>query len=84
MRGMLESGSQDGKHPIQVGKHLVVPETYDPKIVFREPAVSLRIPSADLTTDNAIMIALAGFYHAARGDFADPVSLAANGNRSLA
>jgi N6-L-threonylcarbamoyladenine synthase len=58
--------------------------------VFREniekefPGVSLRIPSADLTTDNAIMIALAGFYHAARGDFADPVSLAANGNRSLA
>lgn len=58
--------------------------------VFREniekefPGVSLRIPSADLTTDNAIMIALAGYYHAARGDFADPVSLAANGNRSLA
>ena len=58
--------------------------------VFREniekefPGVSLRIPSADLTTDNAIMIALAGYYHAARGVFADPVSLAANGNRSLA
>jgi N6-L-threonylcarbamoyladenine synthase len=48
------------------------------------PGVSLRIPSADLTTDNAVMIALAGFYRAQRGDFADPVSLAANGNRSLA
>ena len=54
------------------------------RIENEHPSVSLRIPSADLTTDNAIMIALAGFYHAQRADYADPVSLAANGNRSLA
>jgi N6-L-threonylcarbamoyladenine synthase len=46
--------------------------------------VSLRIPSAELTTDNAVMIALAGYYHAARGDFADPAALSANGNSALA
>jgi N6-L-threonylcarbamoyladenine synthase len=46
--------------------------------------VALRIPSAALTTDNAIMIALAGYYHALRSDFTDPTILSANGNLSLA
>ncbi len=47
------------------------------------PNVRLRIPAARLTTDNAIMIALASYPHALRGDFADLDSLSANGNRSL-
>ena len=43
---------------------------------------ALRIPPAALTTDNAIMIALAGFYRARREEFTgDPE---ANGNRPLA
>jgi N6-L-threonylcarbamoyladenine synthase len=54
------------------------------KIESEHPQVSLRIPPFDLTTDNAVMIALAGFYHAARSDFTDPAALAADGNRSLA
>jgi N6-L-threonylcarbamoyladenine synthase len=44
--------------------------------------VSLRIPAAALTTDNAIMIALAGFYRASRKEFATDIK--ANGNQSLA
>ena len=47
-------------------------------------AIDLRFPSRELSTDNAVMIALAGFYHAARGKFNDPDSLTASGNRSLA
>lgn len=47
------------------------------------PRAALRIPSAALTTDNAIMIALAGYYHALRNDFSVPDSLAANGNLPL-
>lgn len=43
--------------------------------------VSLRIPAARLTTDNAIMIALAGYYRARRGEFS--TEIVANGNRSL-
>jgi N6-L-threonylcarbamoyladenine synthase len=54
------------------------------KIASDFPEVSLRIPSADLTTDNAVMIALAGYYHASRSDFADPASLSASGTLSLA
>jgi N6-L-threonylcarbamoyladenine synthase len=48
------------------------------------PHVSLRIPTASLTTDNAVMIAMAGYYRALREDLADPAALTANGNRSLA
>lgn len=57
--------------------------------IFREklpqdhPEVSLSIPSAFLTGDNAIMIALAGFYSWLKKDFADIESLKANGNLSL-
>jgi N6-L-threonylcarbamoyladenine synthase len=57
--------------------------------VFRErlpidhPEVSLSIPSAFLTGDNAIMIAVAGFYSWLNKDFADIDTLAANGNLSI-
>ncbi|MBU6321552.1 MAG: tRNA (adenosine(37)-N6)-threonylcarbamoyltransferase complex transferase subunit TsaD [Patescibacteria group bacterium] len=46
--------------------------------------VALRIPEARLTTDNALMIALAGYYRARAGDYADPATLRANGNLRLA
>ncbi|MDB5244295.1 MAG: hypothetical protein JWN18_165 [Parcubacteria group bacterium] len=44
--------------------------------------VDLRIPTAALTTDNAIMIAIAGFYRATREEFT--ISISANGNLALA
>jgi N6-L-threonylcarbamoyladenine synthase len=46
------------------------------------PQTALRIPHASLTTDNAVMIALAGYYHACREEFVSAIT--ANGNRSLA
>ena len=53
-------------------------------IAKEHPAVALRIPAASLTTDNAIMIALAGFYHAQHKEFANLEILKANGNMHLA
>ncbi|MDO8566847.1 MAG: tRNA (adenosine(37)-N6)-threonylcarbamoyltransferase complex transferase subunit TsaD, partial [bacterium] len=56
--------------------------------VFREqvahtfPTSTLRIPVASLTTDNAVMIALAAFYRAERREFA--TDIAAEGNLPLA
>ena len=41
-------------------------------------------PPPELATDNAIMIGLAGYFHARKYDFADPATLAANGNLRLA
>jgi N6-L-threonylcarbamoyladenine synthase len=44
----------------------------------------LLVPPPDLATDNALMIALAGYFHAIKSDFADPATLRANGNLKLA
>ena len=56
--------------------------TFAENMKKEHPGVALRIPSATLTTDNAIMIALAGFYRAQRMEFA--TDLSANGNLPLA
>jgi N6-L-threonylcarbamoyladenine synthase len=59
------------------------------KRTFREqlaqdyPEVQLAIPTPALTTDNAIMIGLAGYYRALKGEFADLGLLRADGNRKL-
>lgn len=60
------------------------------KRTFRErlnkyhPDISLSLPVPFLSTDNAVMIALTGYYHARKQDFADPVALVADGNCTLA
>lgn len=53
------------------------------RITLDHPEVSLRIPEARFTTDNAIMIAIAGYYRALRKEFIDPSEMKANGNLSL-
>jgi len=57
---------------------------FEKNIKEEHPQVALRIPVPSLTTDNAIMIGLAGFYRASRGEFSDPDTLRADGNLSLA
>ena len=44
----------------------------------------LLVPPPDLATDNALMISLAGYFHARNKEYADPATLAANGNLKLA
>jgi N6-L-threonylcarbamoyladenine synthase len=48
------------------------------------PEVSFNIPGAKLTTDNALMIAIAGYFRAQSGLFEDPLTLQANSNLTLA
>jgi N6-L-threonylcarbamoyladenine synthase len=43
----------------------------------------LLIPPPELATDNALMIALAGYFHAQKEEFVEPDALRANGNLSL-
>jgi N6-L-threonylcarbamoyladenine synthase len=58
--------------------------TFTEQFDEEQAGIALRIPTPDLTTDNAVMIALAGFYRASRGEFAGLDTLRADGNRSLA
>ena len=48
-----------------------------------DASAELLTPPPELATDNALMIALAGYFHALKEDFADPTSLAASGNLRL-
>ncbi len=47
------------------------------------PKVSYHVPPMEFTTDNAAMIAAAGYFHAARKDFSDPLRLEARANWEL-
>lgn len=44
----------------------------------------LLVPPPELATDNALMIALAGYFHALNEEYADPATLTAQGNLKLA
>ena len=46
--------------------------------------IKLLIPPRELATDNALMIALAGYFRAQKKEFAEPHSIRANGNLKLA
>ncbi len=67
---------------VSANKH--IREVFAKNIAEDFPEVSFRIPGAKLTTDNALMIAIAAFYRARKNLFADPKTLSAESNLSLA
>lgn len=56
---------------------------FEKEIAERFPYIDLRFPPSGLTGDNAIMIGIAGFYRALKGDFVEKGTLIADGNLSL-
>lgn len=54
------------------------------KIAEKFPDVRLCIPTRFLSTDNAVMIGIAAYFHALRKEFANPDALIADGNLSIA
>ncbi len=60
-----------------------VRRVFTEKLAHDLPETLLRIPSVALTGDNAIMIGVAGYFHALRQEFTAPEKLVANGNQSL-
>lgn len=64
---------------VSANKH--IRKVFTEKVASEHSLVELRIPPAALTTDNAIMIAVAGYYRARDGKFATDVR--ADGNLSL-
>lgn len=81
-RALDETGAQTLALGGGVSANTHIRRTFAANMQSEYPHVALRIPSASLTTDNAIMIALAGFYRARRE--ASPDDIIASGNRSLA
>lgn len=82
VRALDETGAQTLALGGGVSANTHIRRTFAANMQSEYPHVALRIPSASLTTDNAIMIALAGFYRARRE--ASPDDIIASGNRSLA
>ncbi len=83
-RALEETGAQTLVIGGGVSANKHIRRVFTDAVAKETPHVSLRIPTASLTTDNAIMIALAGYYRALRQDLAELEALKANGNRSLA
>ncbi len=83
-RALEETGAQTLVIGGGVSANTHIRRVFTNAVAEETPHVSLRIPTASLTTDNAIMIGLAGYYRALREDLADSATLTANGTRSLA
>ncbi|HVW82603.1 MAG TPA: tRNA (adenosine(37)-N6)-threonylcarbamoyltransferase complex transferase subunit TsaD [Candidatus Paceibacterota bacterium] len=83
-RALKETGAKTVVIGGGVSANTHIRRVFKENIAKEFPGVDLRIPSADLTTDNALMIALAGYFRALRSDFADPATLSASGALSLA
>lgn len=81
-RALEESGAQTLVIGGGVSANTNIRRVFAKNIAEHFPAVSLRIPTADLTTDNAVMIALAGYYRALNKEFVTDIT--ASGNLSLA
>jgi len=52
-------------------------------LAIKYPDVTYHVPPLEYTTDNAVMIAIAGYYRAQKSDFANPLTLKANPNLRL-
>lgn len=66
---------------VSANKH--ISRTFTEKLSQKYPDVSLHIPHHSLATDNAVMIALSGFYHAQNNNFIAQENLVADGGASL-
>ncbi len=83
-RALKQTGAQTLVLGGGVSANTHIRRTFVDNITNEYPHITLRIPVPSLTTDNAIMIALAGFYHAQNKEYADLETLKANGNLALA
>lgn len=82
-RALEETGARTLALGGGVSANTHIQRTFRARIAEDFPYMKLAIPASALTTDNAVMIGLAGFYHALKKDFVDPESLVADGNRKL-
>lgn len=82
-RALLQTRAQTLVLGGGVSANTHVRRVFTERIAKEHPDVSLHIPATRFTTDNAIMIGIAGYYRALKKDFLDPEELRASGNLSL-
>ncbi|MFA5942257.1 MAG: tRNA (adenosine(37)-N6)-threonylcarbamoyltransferase complex transferase subunit TsaD [Candidatus Paceibacterota bacterium] len=84
-RALKETGAKTLVIGGGVSANTHIKRTFRENIAQEFGNIDLRIPKASLSTDNAIMIGLAGYYRALREEVVQPSDeLKANGNLSLA
>lgn len=83
-RAIEEAGAKTLAIGGGVSANTHVQRVFQERIAKEYPGVRLSIPIPFLTSDNAIMIAVAGYFRALRTEFADLETLRADGNLSLA
>lgn len=66
-----------------VSANTYIREQLAKRLIDEGNVAKLLTPPPSLATDNALMIALAGYCHAQKQEFADPAALSANGNLKL-
>lgn len=82
-RALLETGARTLALGGGVSANTHVRRVFAERMKIEYPEVKLFIPEGRFTTDNAIMIGIAGFYRALKQDFTLPDALTADGNLSL-
>jgi len=84
----LRAIEQTGARSLAIGggvsANAYIKRTFAERLKKDRPDISLYIPPAYLTGDNAIMIALAGYFRSLAREYADSNTLRANGNLALA
>lgn len=82
-RALEETGAKTLVLGGGVSANTHIRRVFTEKIAREHPEVSLRIPETRFTTDNAIMIGIAGYYRALKKEFVPQDQMRANGNLSL-
>lgn len=83
-RALIETGGRTLIIGGGVSGNVHIRRVFEEQVAYEHPEVELRIPPRALTTDNAIMIGMSGYFRYLRGMRADIETLRADGNLSLA
>lgn len=82
-RALIETAGQTLVIGGGVSGNIHIRRVFEERVQAEHPEVTLRIPPRALTTDNAIMIGMSGYFKYLRGIRSDIETLQADGNLSL-
>lgn len=82
-RALIETGGRTLVIGGGVSGNVHIRRVFEEQVAYEHPEVELRIPPRALTTDNAVMIGMSGYFRYLRGIRSNIGELKANGNLSL-